>query len=791
MIQIENQPRHFPVELAATDPQRVQNITADAFGLRLQSAPAPSPLAFESPDGSVGRLTLPRGFAVDHQQRYYFAQRKTGVIWYFDPQGPRDGETPFQPILKFPTLPISNDLARLWSLAANSQSLFIVRPGCDELVSIALGHWAIQDIDCFNGLRDVATFGDDVYVLINDSVFVRRPTHGQWTLIRNLPSPEKHDYVRLLFSTSGELFVHCNTCEIYSVWDNNWFLSHDRTLFPVPPVVAYPGPSGTSDFQYLIPGLSGTCDDLHSTSEDCCIPPELSVREVTREMLDSDDLSQGFLIREDGTRVRSPQFRPSLQRLFLNGTECGDDLPDKPEQTQACGSVWYSTAIDSRRYRCNWDRIEVQLWIPAGCRVVFSTLTLDLAPDPLTSADLTNADVADPSSEPTPDVQSTVHLAVQKQMLSMSEPHWSFGASFEATSQRLKVRRCETLDFPVRSKPGQFLFVRVKMSGDGFSTPVVRSIMAKGPRQSYVEFLPAVMREDDDSRDFLERFVSVFQTEWDSLETQVREMDRMFNPAAVNELQLGRLANWFGISLPAGWKTSQYRSLLKFAPDLLMAPADEERNQIGGSRRGTVEHIRNSVRAVLGGLTGLDEQQMRGFPWIIEGFRERSHLTVKSAHRLGDSACDSTLSPPITGTLWSPDSTGQLQLGDNSVLGERKLLPNARSELEMFRAHAHRIRVVIPACWVPNHEDRCAVETMIEAEKPAHVVSEITLVRPGMCIGLQSTVGVDTILGEWSQPVLNADPAATLGLGRGMFLPESHERPPPMLLDVRLGNHSL
>ena len=378
-------------------------------------------------------------------------------------------------------------------------------------------------------------------------------------------------------------------------------------------------------------------------------------------------------------------------------------------------------------------------------------------------------------------------------MLKAAEPNWSLGASFEANPrQSSEKQKWEKLDFLVRSKPGRYLFLRVQLFGDGFSTPVVRNLMARGPRQSHVDFLPAVMREDDVSRDFLERFVSAFQTEWDRLEKTVDEMDRLFNPVAIDERQLVRLADEIGIPLPAGWNNKQYRNLLQFAPELLMAPGDEQQGRVGGSRRGTVEHIRKAVRAVLGGLTGLSEQQMRGFPWVIEGHRDRNQLRLGVSDPLPGRMTGDRLAPPMARTLWGPDSTGRLQLGDNSVLGERKLLPTARQELDLYRTYAHRIRVVVPACWVPKHDDRCVLEAMIDAEKPAHVACDITLVRAGMRIGLQSTVGVDTILGDWPPAVLAANPAPTLGLGQGLVLPDSHDqRPPPLPVAGTLGTHTL
>jgi hypothetical protein len=226
------------------------------------------------------------------------------------------------------------------------------------------------------------------------------------------------------------------------------------------------------------------------------------------------------------------------------------------------------------------------------------------------------------------------------------------------------------------------------------------------------------------------------------------------------------------------------------APQPAKFPGDESTERIGGCRRGTVGHIRDSVRAILAGLTGLTEDQMLEFPRIIEGHRERRHFQIGAARESGLGQLGVRVDLTGEATLWGPDTTGRLQLGDNSVLGERKLLPNGQQELDLFRAYAHRIRVVVPACWVRTPEDVCVLKTMLDAEKPAHVVSEIQLVEPGMRLGLQSTLGVDTILGDWPEPVLGEP--ASLGLGQGLVLPSLHdERPPPMTVDTPLDRHSI
>lgn len=803
MIRIDGQPLYFPVPLGNSQSSAaVKGVTADAFGLRLAAANASCPLGLNALDGSLGRLTLPRGFAIDPQLRCYFANRVTGDIWIFDSSLPQSADYPFRRLLNFSDPPITHP-SGLWSLAANSESLFVIRPDQPALYTVASDSWAIEEIHCFPDPEraiDVATWLQAVYILTDRAVYIRQAPALPWELYFVLPARHDREYARLLISKSGEVFLHvrpqvkpsAHSAEggtrfeegLYSVADLETLpvpqhRDVDRTQFHVPPVISYPVGQGNDGFQYLVPAALTSPCQRQLPEINRAVPPELASADISLELLSSDDLSHGFLVREDGGRVRRADFLPATQRLFLTGQKI----------TGRAGECeWIAPPVDSRRYHCRWDRVELQIYIPAGCRVVVSTQTLD--------ADLPLASPAFDSGTFTAQLLAADHSAevsdaLDEYLAASPETSWSAGATFNANSPGPHTAIWEDVDFLVRSQPGRFLCVRVQLFGDGFSTPLVRRIMARGPRQSHVDFLPAVMKENDASRDFLERFVSVFQTEWDRLETTVDQLDNLFNPTTVATSQLNYLATSLGITLPAEWTSEKWRDLLQFAPHLLLTPGDETRNRIGGSRRGTVAHIRSAARAILGAATGLTDTDMNGFPWVIEGFRERPQMQVGASNPTSKQITGDTLAPPAARTLHGPDSSGRLQLGDNSVLGERRLLPITRQELDVYTNSAHRIRVVVPSAWVRTREDLCVLETALDAEKPAHVACEITLVRAGMRIELQSTLGVDTILGDWPPAVLG-QPASTFGLGQGLTLPGvPAQRPPPLALDGPLATHTI
>ena len=67
-------------------------------------------------------------------------------------------------------------------------------------------------------------------------------------------------------------------------------------------------------------------------------------------------------------------------------------------------------------------------------------------------------------------------------------------------------------------------------------------------------------------------------------------------------------------------------------------------------------------------------------------------------------------------------------------------------ELDMFTEHAYRFSVFVPAALAPRPQDRQMLRRAISAECPAHTKGELVLVRPAMCLGTQSHLGLDSML---------------------------------------------
>ena len=379
-------------------------------------------------------------------------------------------------------------------------------------------------------------------------------------------------------------------------------------------------------------------------------------------------------------------------------------LPVEKDLSDASGTAfyctfgsWQSVPLPSQVYRCQWHRIELELTqFPPGSRISISTCAHEK-----------KEDIDDPMRAHFVDATTIVSP--------LDQPVCPERRSF---------------DFLVQSGLGEYLTVRITLEGDGFSTPAVDLARIYYPRDSYLQYLPATYSADDEARVFLERFLSIFQTEWDALDRTITDSERYFDPDAVPEGPfLEYLANqWLALSLEGDWSSAQKRRLVSAIPKIY-------------PHRGQHDGLRDLLAVYLANVAEIEtaEVQSMDFPVIVEGFRERDYLFVSG----GDAAALGHGAP-----LWSASVKRRLQLGVYSTEGEAELVSVGDPEHDIFNQYAHRFRVYMPAAWVRTSSQEKMIRRALDAEKPAHTQYDLCLVDARLRVGAQSIVGLDTIIGK-------------------------------------------
>jgi phage tail-like protein len=401
------------------------------------------------------------------------------------------------------------------------------------------------------------------------------------------------------------------------------------------------------------------------------------------------------------------------------------DEPLGPYLYERDGS-WWTTFLDSGIYRCQWHSIELAFTapLPPGSMVTVFTFSSDEKTVPL----------------PLPGSSAWVSCG-------------SFVGEIQNGSTMDALENQEVL---VQSREGQYLAIMIEVWGNGYTTPRIRTLQVHYPRGSYLSYLPAIYSADDQSRWFLERFLSIFQTEWDALETRIERTTALFDPAAVPAWFLEQLAGWLGLQLEGTWTVEQKRALLKAAPSFI-------------PKRGTKEGLRQYLQVYLANISGAEVEKMPVFPNLLEGFRERQQMIL---------AGEEGPSLDRHAQLWGSAQAGRLQLDVYAQAGEVRLVSTGDPEGDLFHEYANRFRVYVPSAWVPTAEAEKMLRRAIDAEKPAQAAYDLCLVEPRFQVGIQAMVGLNTIIGEL--PTLRLTCAA-----------EMEDAPPSQAPRSRLGYDTL
>lgn len=623
--------------------------------LRLRADPA-GPYGLAAEDGSLGGLVMPTGIAVSGDGICYLVDPSGTMVRRFDP-----ATQAFVPVLGRPEPgPVSEttSLVGVVDIAITDRLLYVVDRAAHRVLVFGLPYLELRHV--WTGdwdLVDVTSSGRATYLLDRAAARVWRhvPGHDELTPVLEDPdhsgrlsrvAVDRHGFV-FLYDQDERVLRRYGDGPAGTVSDPAEVLSR----FTPPPIRLVAG-------VFVLPdGLTRRCDRAAGPDRggDAAEPAEVA--------------ATGPAFDRTGRPVPRPRPSRGVPPFVRTGR-------------------WVSAVLDSEIYRCEWDRVALDVAaLPAGTSVTVETATLD---DPAGSPEWTSA-----------------------------------GAQTGQAHAPGAPPVTERVDWPVRGRPGRYLAVRLRLAGPGRATPLVRAIRAHYPRASYLEHLPAIFGADPDSKDFLSRFLGSFQAEWDELDRRVARLPAFADPRAVPPgPALRYLAGWLGIQLDLRWSAVEQRRWLQASLEVLR-------------HRGTPAALRTLLAALMANTTGVPPGQV-GYPVLLEGFRARARLS------LGQPVW-STVDSPVP--LWSPEVVGRLRAGSYATVGKAKLVSTGDPAHDPFTVTASSFRVYLPASWVRTADDERVVRRLLSAERPATTRYDLCLVEPRLRVATQATVGLDTIVG--------------------------------------------
>ena len=121
-------------------------------------------------------------------------------------------------------------------------------------------------------------------------------------------------------------------------------------------------------------------------------------------------------------------------------------------------------------------------------------------------------------------------------------------------------------------------------------------------------------------------------------------------------------------------------------------------------------------------------------PLVLEHFRLRRWFEA-GASTLGDRT-----------VLWGQSIVNRSQLGSSAQVGVSALQGTQDPLRDPFHVYAHKFTVFVPASAGRTQERRRALEQLVAWGSPAHTLGNVEYVDARLRIGIQSSIGLDTVV---------------------------------------------
>jgi len=312
---------------------------------------------------------------------------------------------------------------------------------------------------------------------------------------------------------------------------------------------------------------------------------------------------------------------------------------------------------------------------------------------------------------------------------------------------------------------GRYLWFRITLTGTEKLSPVVSSVTFFSPKISYLEYLPSVYREDSLNRDFLERFLSIFESIFFELDFTIDHLSVWLDAKGTPPEFLEWLGSWIGAyQQNEGEKELRNISEVKRREFISQAiPMYKER----GTRAGL-------EKAILF-YTGKK-------PIIIENF---THNVNKNMFTQSQKDNQKTINKCQN---WDYDQENEIKENEDPETNKFLFFPSEEGIVELTHG-AGKIEVTLhdalfgkekfsfyilfkEALEEPEFE---LIKNIVEEQKPAYTTCKIKVLEPWFYLDGYTYLGINTqlklpqfLLGKYS--ILGRD--TVLGIENGPYVSE-------------------
>jgi hypothetical protein len=184
------------------------------------------------------------------------------------------------------------------------------------------------------------------------------------------------------------------------------------------------------------------------------------------------------------------------------------------------------------------------------------------------------------------------------------------------------------------------------------------------------------------------------------------------------------------------------------------------------ARRGTVAGLRDTLRQEAGVRVAIDEPLQAMGWWSMPGHSTSCRPGAASQWIDGSDSIHG-----VNTVLASSEPQGAV-VGTTATLDRSHLIAQEDYGTTLFDDVAYRFTVLVYPGEVRCEGKLAQVQAILDREKPAHTIGEVCVIAPGIRLGYQARLGIDTLLGGGATPaplgqgaiVLGGQPRAKIGI---------------------------
>ncbi|NOY64219.1 MAG: hypothetical protein GXO97_02290 [Nitrospirae bacterium] len=514
----------------------------------------------------------------------------------------------------------------------------------------------ISSLEEAESIRDI-TAGPEgkIYVLTEKTVVV---LNRGGEVVRSFPLSRKRDPSDIAVSPTGKIFV-LDSLEGISIHTFDRDGGYQRLRVPTP----YKGfiPSGLSisiDGRLFI----GERESPHAFrtiyriefSKTPVIIPLWTYRDTTRRLI-NDRKGNIYIINGAGDKLSVLEYRQVISS-DSNGNYRGE---------------YISFCIDSHRMNTPWHRFSMEGEFPEGTRIRFLYRVSDAYMEP-------------------------------PEVFGLQESEWTDALPGDASGQGREKREGLFLN----NNKGRYLWFKLILTGTAEASTAVRTLNLYYPRMAYTEMLPALYREDPSSGDFIERFLSIFESLIYETDYEIAHISRYMDALGAPPEYLDWLGRWLSMRFHDLLTAEQKRNLLTRAMELY-------------KMRGTCQGIEEIVRIITGHS-----------PFVVEKISVEDHPgETCEPDELALTWCECQRD-----TIFGPSPDATVKCGEREI----KL-----SEL-LYGKDPFSFCVFLKERVTPQLLS--VIKEMIEDFKPAHTSASIKELEPWFYLDGHTYLGINTVL---------------------------------------------